>query len=124
MLRDQYTKDKKRDMLEVYITQNRNARRAAAEYGQRYPHRRPLSHMAFHRVYRWFQGTGSIVQPPHHIREGGRVRTFDVKLDVLLYTHENPTSSLRQASSVLSLIHISEPTRLLSISYAVFCLKK
>eukprot|EP00658_Telonema_sp_P-2_P022551 TRINITY_DN19015_c0_g1_i1.p1 TRINITY_DN19015_c0_g1~~TRINITY_DN19015_c0_g1_i1.p1 ORF type:complete len:102 (+),score=24.52 TRINITY_DN19015_c0_g1_i1:153-458(+) len=28
------------------------------------------------------------------------------------------------ASSNLSLIHISEPTRLLSISYAVFCLKK
>ena len=26
--------------------------------------------------------------------------------------------------SQLSLIHISEPTRLLSISYAVFCLKK
>eukprot|EP00658_Telonema_sp_P-2_P029458 TRINITY_DN2240_c0_g1_i7.p1 TRINITY_DN2240_c0_g1~~TRINITY_DN2240_c0_g1_i7.p1 ORF type:complete len:108 (-),score=33.47 TRINITY_DN2240_c0_g1_i7:38-361(-) len=41
--------------------------------------------------------------------------------------------SLRVAKSVrtrqqrvrtLSLIHISEPTRLLSISYAVFCLKK
>src|SRR5674536_395171 len=28
------------------------------------------------------------------------------------------------AGSSLSLIHISEPTRLLSISYAVFCLKK
>ena len=28
------------------------------------------------------------------------------------------------AEKVLSLIHISEPTRLLSISYAVFCLKK
>eukprot|EP00658_Telonema_sp_P-2_P063397 TRINITY_DN52105_c0_g1_i1.p1 TRINITY_DN52105_c0_g1~~TRINITY_DN52105_c0_g1_i1.p1 ORF type:complete len:125 (+),score=31.63 TRINITY_DN52105_c0_g1_i1:110-484(+) len=28
------------------------------------------------------------------------------------------------ASEQLSLIHISEPTRLLSISYAVFCLKK
>eukprot|EP00658_Telonema_sp_P-2_P073570 TRINITY_DN62665_c0_g1_i1.p1 TRINITY_DN62665_c0_g1~~TRINITY_DN62665_c0_g1_i1.p1 ORF type:complete len:219 (+),score=61.48 TRINITY_DN62665_c0_g1_i1:226-882(+) len=28
------------------------------------------------------------------------------------------------AAEVLSLIHISEPTRLLSISYAVFCLKK
>ena len=27
-------------------------------------------------------------------------------------------------SMSLSLIHISEPTRLLSISYAVFCLKK
>eukprot|EP00658_Telonema_sp_P-2_P004087 TRINITY_DN11530_c0_g1_i2.p1 TRINITY_DN11530_c0_g1~~TRINITY_DN11530_c0_g1_i2.p1 ORF type:complete len:166 (+),score=21.33 TRINITY_DN11530_c0_g1_i2:143-640(+) len=28
------------------------------------------------------------------------------------------------ATVILSLIHISEPTRLLSISYAVFCLKK
>eukprot|EP00658_Telonema_sp_P-2_P037398 TRINITY_DN26904_c0_g1_i1.p1 TRINITY_DN26904_c0_g1~~TRINITY_DN26904_c0_g1_i1.p1 ORF type:complete len:104 (-),score=34.94 TRINITY_DN26904_c0_g1_i1:105-416(-) len=28
------------------------------------------------------------------------------------------------SASPLSLIHISEPTRLLSISYAVFCLKK
>src|SRR5674536_135545 len=32
--------------------------------------------------------------------------------------------STYQASQLLSLIHISEPTRLLSISYAVFCLKK
>src|SRR5678815_3881905 len=30
----------------------------------------------------------------------------------------------RSDNSNLSLIHISEPTRLLSISYAVFCLKK
>ena len=29
-----------------------------------------------------------------------------------------------EADKKLSLIHISEPTRLLSISYAVFCLKK
>src|SRR5674536_379739 len=29
-----------------------------------------------------------------------------------------------QTEAALSLIHISEPTRLLSISYAVFCLKK
>ena len=29
-----------------------------------------------------------------------------------------------QIAHELSLIHISEPTRLLSISYAVFCLKK
>jgi len=32
--------------------------------------------------------------------------------------------SAAQAAAYLSLIHISEPTRLLSISYAVFCLKK
>src|SRR5678815_2795878 len=31
---------------------------------------------------------------------------------------------LCRCSRGLSLIHISEPTRLLSISYAVFCLKK
>ena len=30
----------------------------------------------------------------------------------------------RRGVEDLSLIHISEPTRLLSISYAVFCLKK
>ena len=30
----------------------------------------------------------------------------------------------KAAGKVLSLIHISEPTRLLSTSYAVFCLKK
>src|SRR5678816_4699091 len=34
-----------------------------------------------------------------------------------------PIHCYRLASD-LSLIHISEPTRLLSISYAVFCLKK
>ena len=31
---------------------------------------------------------------------------------------------LEGTTLILSLIHISEPTRLLSISYAVFCLKK
>src|SRR5678816_3932909 len=31
---------------------------------------------------------------------------------------------IRGTDASLSLIHISEPTRLLSISYAVFCLKK
>ena len=34
------------------------------------------------------------------------------------------SETLASGGVVLSLIHISEPTRLLSISYAVFCLKK
>ena len=42
--------------------------------------------------------------------------------------HSDDDPTLRGArigdSQDLSLIHISEPTRLLSISYAVFCLKK
>eukprot|EP00658_Telonema_sp_P-2_P068555 TRINITY_DN5748_c0_g1_i7.p2 TRINITY_DN5748_c0_g1~~TRINITY_DN5748_c0_g1_i7.p2 ORF type:complete len:131 (-),score=35.29 TRINITY_DN5748_c0_g1_i7:35-427(-) len=33
-------------------------------------------------------------------------------------------AGMNDAGLTLSLIHISEPTRLLSISYAVFCLKK
>eukprot|EP00658_Telonema_sp_P-2_P074487 TRINITY_DN6372_c0_g1_i4.p1 TRINITY_DN6372_c0_g1~~TRINITY_DN6372_c0_g1_i4.p1 ORF type:complete len:756 (-),score=229.55 TRINITY_DN6372_c0_g1_i4:34-2301(-) len=37
--------------------------------------------------------------------------------------HSRPVTLLTQLKN-LSLIHISEPTRLLSISYAVFCLKK
>eukprot|EP00658_Telonema_sp_P-2_P057517 TRINITY_DN45969_c0_g1_i1.p1 TRINITY_DN45969_c0_g1~~TRINITY_DN45969_c0_g1_i1.p1 ORF type:complete len:136 (+),score=26.41 TRINITY_DN45969_c0_g1_i1:127-534(+) len=37
---------------------------------------------------------------------------------------DNGFTALHIAISNLSLIHISEPTRLLSISYAVFCLKK
>src|SRR5678815_4377823 len=38
--------------------------------------------------------------------------------------NEGRSEELYHESSSLSLIHISEPTRLLSISYAVFCLKK
>src|SRR5678815_2166273 len=43
-----------------------------------------------------------------------------------LYSRQNSRSSTYNGVTVnsLSLIHISEPTRLLSISYAVFCLKK
>eukprot|EP00658_Telonema_sp_P-2_P046950 TRINITY_DN35361_c0_g1_i1.p1 TRINITY_DN35361_c0_g1~~TRINITY_DN35361_c0_g1_i1.p1 ORF type:complete len:118 (+),score=48.89 TRINITY_DN35361_c0_g1_i1:125-478(+) len=41
----------------------------------------------------------------------------------LVATNGGATGS-EDMSHLLSLIHISEPTRLLSISYAVFCLKK
>eukprot|EP00658_Telonema_sp_P-2_P017478 TRINITY_DN16794_c0_g1_i1.p1 TRINITY_DN16794_c0_g1~~TRINITY_DN16794_c0_g1_i1.p1 ORF type:complete len:187 (+),score=29.14 TRINITY_DN16794_c0_g1_i1:299-859(+) len=39
-------------------------------------------------------------------------------------TSPTPNASIISGDHNLSLIHISEPTRLLSISYAVFCLKK
>src|SRR5678816_2432428 len=40
-------------------------------------------------------------------------------------SHEPVHGTVEKNSTLyLSLIHISEPTRLLSISYAVFCLKK
>ncbi|WP_458793143.1 AAA family ATPase, partial [Campylobacter coli] len=41
-----------------------------------------------------------------------------------VYLASAPKSNSSYNAINLSLIHISEPTRLLSISYAVFCLKK
>src|SRR5678816_4667190 len=46
---------------------------------------------------------------------------WPARADVLVV---NRVGFLGGVERVLSLIHISEPTRLLSISYAVFCLKK
>eukprot|EP00658_Telonema_sp_P-2_P061808 TRINITY_DN5046_c0_g1_i8.p2 TRINITY_DN5046_c0_g1~~TRINITY_DN5046_c0_g1_i8.p2 ORF type:complete len:100 (+),score=40.74 TRINITY_DN5046_c0_g1_i8:133-432(+) len=44
--------------------------------------------------------------------------------ELVLYGNPIHTESVERNGEILSLIHISEPTRLLSISYAVFCLKK
>ena len=55
-----------------------------------------------------------------HIMADGR--TLD---DVLVTVFRAPRSYTGEdAAEILSLIHISEPTRLRRISYAVFCLKK
>eukprot|EP00658_Telonema_sp_P-2_P081677 TRINITY_DN844_c0_g1_i4.p2 TRINITY_DN844_c0_g1~~TRINITY_DN844_c0_g1_i4.p2 ORF type:complete len:182 (-),score=53.76 TRINITY_DN844_c0_g1_i4:30-575(-) len=51
---------------------------------------------------------------------GGRVMAKKIHVRV---EHVTPSACRKQFLD-LSLIHISEPTRLLSISYAVFCLKK
>ena len=40
------------------------------------------------------------------------------------WKHKQGSCLVKKSLDRLSLIHISEPTRLLSISYAVFCLKK
>eukprot|EP00658_Telonema_sp_P-2_P074102 TRINITY_DN63277_c0_g1_i1.p1 TRINITY_DN63277_c0_g1~~TRINITY_DN63277_c0_g1_i1.p1 ORF type:complete len:168 (+),score=31.64 TRINITY_DN63277_c0_g1_i1:55-558(+) len=50
-------------------------------------------------------------------------RIFVRKIQSMTHLHEVLGGSAFTAF-LLSLIHISEPTRLLSISYAVFCLKK
>src|SRR5664279_4459513 len=46
--------------------------------------------------------------------------------DLFLCSHKNksPLGNLWHIDQLLSLIHISEPTRRTPISYAVFCLKK
>src|SRR5678816_4875380 len=48
---------------------------------------------------------------------------IDVRYDeIKIVSHDE--NAIQSTPVDLSLIHISEPTRLLSISYAVFCLKK
>ena len=48
----------------------------------------------------------------------------DAKWKVVMFHHDIYGSGQPHSDTDLSLIHISEPTRLGMISYAVFCLKK
>src|SRR5450756_237479 len=57
---------------------------------------------------------------PHKLSVGG-IETVNI---VILATHKNTAVNDCRGRHYLSLIHISEPTRLGMISYAVFCLKK
>src|SRR5665648_465060 len=62
-------------------------------------------------------------------RENGKMtlrRSFEIKKDEKVLVVEDVTTTGGSVREVidLSLIHISEPTRLGMISYAVFCLKK
>src|SRR5674536_374142 len=78
------------------------------------------------------QGEGGVNGPPDDYLVA--VRELCTERDIVLIVDEVQTGFARtgkwfaceHANVVpdLSLIHISEPTRLLSISYAVFCLKK
>src|SRR5678815_6166332 len=72
--------------------------------------------------WRWTSdGRGSFtIEPAANVRRGARI-TLHMREgdDDYLEPHR-----LRQIVKTLSLIHISEPTRLLSTSYAAFCLKK
>src|SRR5678815_6038113 len=58
---------------------------------------------------------------PEHAEEVRRI-IGRVSVDAAFYKKLSARENLLYTALLLSLIHISEPTRLLSISYAVFCL--
>src|SRR5450756_1624889 len=62
------------------------------------------------------------VAPPH-ARVPPAPAVLDHPREAALAAREDPRGELARGA-LLSLIHISEPTRLGMISYAVFCLKK
>src|SRR5450756_166277 len=65
---------------------------------------------------------GQITSP---LDRGGGINNQPAVVDaVRMLVREDPKIHGRRTDDVLSLIHISEPTRLGMISYAVFCLKK
>eukprot|EP00658_Telonema_sp_P-2_P031785 TRINITY_DN23710_c0_g1_i2.p1 TRINITY_DN23710_c0_g1~~TRINITY_DN23710_c0_g1_i2.p1 ORF type:complete len:109 (+),score=23.85 TRINITY_DN23710_c0_g1_i2:139-465(+) len=61
-----------------------------------------------------------ILHRPHGLTTSGMYSVYSDERELSSNNHTHTTITV----PVLSLIHISEPTRLLSISYAVFCLKK
>src|SRR5674536_303395 len=61
---------------------------------------------------------------PLHMDINYAEKTSDFKRNVVVGNYIYSLLLGMSVPDILSLIHISEPTRLLSISYAVFCLKK
>src|SRR5678816_4688411 len=67
-----------------------------------------------------------IRRPPRSTLDRSSAASDVYKRQVPVGLTEDENVEIRRVGepTTLSLIHISEPTRLLSISYAVFCLKK
>ena len=77
-----------------------------------------LNYLYFKNKYQKFLYVDRIIIAGEYQKKGYGQQLYDFIID----TH-NPDIFCCEVN-ILSLIHISEPTRLLSISYAVFCLKK
>src|SRR5678816_2503128 len=65
-----------------------------------------------------------IRRPPRSTLDRSSAASDVYKRQILNPRHSGCVTFAVRPDWNLSLIHISEPTRLLSISYAVFCLKK
>ena len=82
---------------------------------ERYGHYSVAGESVYEHPFLW----GSKRTGPDLARVGGRYSDDWQRAHLF-----NPRDVVPESNMPLSLIHISEPTRLLSTSYAVFCLKK
>src|SRR5678816_732432 len=72
----------------------------------------------------WVRIIGGIVIIAFGLQLIGLLKITALYKDTRFFSDDKPRGVFGSAALGLSLIHISEPTRLLSISYAVFCLTK
>jgi len=87
----------RRDMCDTFVECRGRLREAVRVYSQKYPQRVAPHYLTILKIVRQFRATGSVQHQRTRQRQR-TVRTFDMELDVLLYTRENPTSSIRKMS--------------------------
>src|SRR5660397_75698 len=69
-------------------------------------------------------GTGSFNIQVNELIHNDKMGSYGNKSNLMQHMEEKSHDHEHHEGMKLSLIHISEPTRLRRISYAVFCLKK
>ncbi|KAL7639566.1 UNVERIFIED_CONTAM: hypothetical protein RMT77_010067 [Armadillidium vulgare] len=102
MSNNMHTTQERTDIIEAFIQGCKNARRVMEVYRRRYPDRLVQHVTTMYRVYKRFQASGSTNGPPCCPRRS-HTRVTDMKLDVLLYAQEHPTTSLWQTGRVLGI---------------------
>lgn len=90
-----FTTEEKVDMLESYISNNKNRTLALRDYITKFPLRRHPEKKIFDRIYQQFRINGTLKKEKYRRRY---VLTDEEQLNILLHFEENPETSTRNAS--------------------------
>lgn len=90
-----FTTEEKIDMLESYISNNKNRTLALRDYITKFPLRRHPEKKIFDRIYQQFRINGTLKKEKNRRRH---VLTNEEQLNILLHFEENPETSTRNAS--------------------------